>query len=92
MLWKKIQPKLSAGRVQSVAVRIVVERERERIAFRPAAYWSVEGSFAPADRLDEAFQATLLSIDDERVATGRDFDSAGRPKERRIVSAASTKD
>ncbi|MBW3666008.1 MAG: type I DNA topoisomerase [Actinobacteria bacterium] len=81
VLWKKIQPKLSAGRVQSVAVRIVVERERERIAFNPAAYWGLEGSFAPADDLDQAFDATLLSIGEERVATGRDFDSTGKAKE-----------
>jgi len=80
VLWKKIQPKLSAGRVQSVAVRIVVERERERIAFQPAVYWSLEGSFAPADRLDQTFQATLVSIDGQRVATGRDFASTGQAK------------
>jgi DNA topoisomerase-1 len=80
VLWKKVQPRLSAGRVQSVAVRIVVERERERMAFVPAGYWSVEGSFAPADDLDKTFPATLYAIDDARVATGRDFDSDGRPK------------
>ena len=80
VLWKKIQPKLSAGRVQSVAVRIVVERERERIAFRPASYWSLEGRFSPADRLDQVFEGTLVSIDGQRVATGRDFDSRGETK------------
>ena len=58
VLWKKIQPKLSAGRVQSVAIRIVVERERERIAFTSAGYWSIEGTFAPQDGLDQRFSAT----------------------------------
>lgn len=80
VLWKKVQPKLSAGRVQSVAVRIVVERERERMAFVPAGYWSIEGSFAPAEDLDKTFDATLVSVDDTKVATGRDFDSEGKPK------------
>lgn len=77
VLWKKIQPKLSAGRVQSVAIRVVVERERERMAFVPAAYWSIEGSFAPSADLDKTFPATLHSIDGSRVATGKDFDSEG---------------
>jgi DNA topoisomerase-1 len=85
VLWKKVQPKLSAGRVQSVAVRIVVERERERMAFVSAAYWSIEGSFAPADEIDKKFGATLLSVDDERVATGRDFDSRGVAKKGALV-------
>lgn len=85
VLWKKIQPKLSAGRVQSVAVRIVVERERERMAFVTAGYWSLEGSFAPVDDLDKTFEATLVSIDDERVATGRDFDSSGEGKKDVVV-------
>ena len=80
VLWKKIQPKLSAGRVQSVAVRIVVERERERIEFVPAAYWGVDGSFARSDDLDQPFDATLHSLDDTRIAVGRDFDSSGKPK------------
>ncbi len=90
VLWKKIQPKLSAGRVQSVAVRIVVERERERMAFVPAGYWSLEGSFAPVDDLDKTFEATLVSIDDERVATGRDFDSSGEAKKDVVVLAQET--
>ncbi len=78
VLWKKVQPRLSAGRVQSVAIRIVVERERERMAFVPAGYWSIEGSFAPASDLDAAFGATLFSVDGQRVATGRDFDATGK--------------
>jgi DNA topoisomerase-1 len=80
VLWRKVQQGLSAGRVQSVAVRIVVERERERMRFTTASYWSVEGKFAPADDLDQAFDATLLQVDEARVATGKDFDSNGKPK------------
>ena len=83
VLWKKVLPKLSAGRVQSVATRIVVERERERMAFHAADYWSLEGTFAvpkPAAATDEGEPTTrpraLVSVDDSRVATGRDFDAA----------------
>lgn len=78
VLWKKVQPKLSAGRVQSVAVRVVVERERERISFVSAGYWSIEGSFAKQDDLDQVFAASLHSVDGKRVATGKDFDSDGQ--------------
>jgi DNA topoisomerase-1 len=77
VLWKKVLPKLSAGRVQSVATRIVVERERQRMAFRTANYWDIEGVFAPAVRKDgdpATFSATLVALGDERIATGRDFD------------------
>ncbi|MEO6700196.1 MAG: type I DNA topoisomerase [Jatrophihabitantaceae bacterium] len=79
VLWKKVLPKLSAGRVQSVATRIVVERERQRMAFHTANYWDIEGTFAPAVRKDgdpETFGATLVALGDERIATGRDFDPA----------------
>ncbi|HEX7099424.1 MAG TPA: type I DNA topoisomerase [Acidimicrobiia bacterium] len=76
VLWKKVATGLSAGRVQSVAVRIVVERERERMAFRSASYWDIVGRFAKAG--DAAtFDATLASIDGARIASGRDFDSTG---------------
>jgi DNA topoisomerase I len=85
VLWKKVQPKLSAGRVQSVAVRIVVERERERMAFVPAGYWSIEGSFAPAEDTEKRFEATLVSVDDARVATGKEFDAGGRSKKGVLV-------
>jgi DNA topoisomerase-1 len=86
VLWKKVLPKLSAGRVQSVATRIVVERERERMNFHSADYWSLEGTFAvpkPGAGTDEGepttVRAKLVSVDDSRVATGRDFDaSTGR--------------
>ncbi|MDP9391436.1 MAG: type I DNA topoisomerase [Actinomycetota bacterium] len=83
VLWKKVLPKLSAGRVQSVATRIVVERERERMAFHAADYWSLEGTFAvprPKTATDAGepttVRAKLVSVDDSRVATGRDFDPA----------------
>jgi DNA topoisomerase-1 len=79
VLWKKVLPRLSAGRVQSVATRMVVERERARMAFHSAEYWDVEATFAPVDRKPndpETFTATLVSVDDLRLATGRDFDPA----------------
>ena len=80
VLWKKVLPKLSAGRVQSVATRIVVERERQRMAFHVAEYWDIEGTFSTQQQ-DSAgnpssFTATLVGLDDERIATGRDFDPA----------------
>jgi DNA topoisomerase-1 len=85
VLWKKVMPQLSAGRVQSVAVRLVVDRERERIAFRTARYWDLEAEFAPdrpAAGPDEvsSFPATLVSVDGSRVAQGRDFTPAGELK------------
>jgi len=82
VLWKKVLPRLSAGRVQSVATRIVVERERQRMAFRTANYWDIEGTFSPTahpkgDAVNPAtFSATLVALGDERIATGRDFDPA----------------
>jgi DNA topoisomerase-1 len=76
VLWRKVQPKLSAGRVQSVAVRIVVEREHERMAFRSASYWDLLGTFRPRDDID--FTASLTALDGRPVATGKDFDSEGR--------------
>ena len=79
VLWKKVLPRLSAGRVQSVATRIVVERERQRMAFHTANYWDIEGTFAPTNRKPndpETFSATLVALGDERIATGRDFDPA----------------
>ena len=85
VLWRKVQQGLSAGRVQSVAVRIVVERERERMAFTSASYWSLEGTFAPAADLDKTFEATLLQVDEQRVATGKEFDADGKPKEGVLV-------
>ena len=79
VLWRKVKAGLSAGRVQSVATRMVVERERERMAFRSANYWDVEGEFTP-DAASSAFTARLSSVDGRRVATGRDFGDDGRLK------------
>ena len=79
VLWKKVMPQLSAGRVQSVAVRLVVAREKERIAFRPARYWDLEAEFAPQPADEDAtwFAATLVALDGRRIAQGRDFTPAG---------------
>nr|WP_051053536.1 type I DNA topoisomerase [Mycolicibacterium chubuense] len=81
VLWKKVAPKLSAGRVQSVATRIIVSRERERMAFRSAGYWDVtaelDASVSDAQASPPTFTAKLNTVDGRRVATGRDFDSLG---------------
>ncbi len=74
VLWKKVMPRLSAGRVQSVATRLVVDRERERMRFVAAAYWDILGTFDPG-----SFDARLLAVDGKRVAQGRDFDEDGAP-------------
>ncbi|GEB50293.1 type I DNA topoisomerase [Streptomyces cacaoi] len=86
VLWKKVMPRLSAGRVQSVATRLVVERERERIAFRSAEYWDLTGTFAgqagDASAGDPGtFGARLVSVDGRRVAQGRDFGPDGQLKD-----------
>jgi DNA topoisomerase-1 len=75
VLWRKVGPGLSAGRVQSAATRLVVDRERERLAFVPASYWGLTAEFATEDA--GAFGARLARIDGDRVATGRDFDDHG---------------
>ncbi|KOV57763.1 DNA topoisomerase I [Streptomyces sp. NRRL WC-3618] len=84
VLWKKVMPRLSAGRVQSVATRLVVERERERIAFRSAEYWDLTGTFATGRAGDSSdpssLVARLTAVDGRRVAQGRDFDSLGQLK------------
>jgi DNA topoisomerase-1 len=77
VLWRKIRPRLSAGRVQSPAIRIVVERERERMAFVAASYWDIVGEFSVTDGEEVTFPAALVSVDDRKVATGRDFDDSG---------------
>ena len=79
VLWMKVARGLSAGRVQSVAVRIVVERERERMAFRAAQYWDLEGTFEK-DGDSTQFTGSLVAIDGTRVASGRDFNSVGEPQ------------
>ncbi|MGX9887368.1 type I DNA topoisomerase [Streptomyces sp. NPDC002276] len=84
VLWKKVMPRLSAGRVQSVATRLVVERERERIAFRSAEYWDLTGTFGTGRAGDasdpSSLVARLQAVDGKRVAQGRDFDSLGQIK------------
>ena len=72
VLWKKVRSQLSAGRVQSVALRLLVQRERERIAFRSAEYWDLEAQLEPGP-----FKATLTAVDGVRIATGRDFGRDG---------------
>jgi len=74
LLWRKIKPRLSAGRVQSVAVRLIVERERQRMAFVSATYWDLLGTFAKSN--GESFEATLISVDGRKIPSGRDFDPA----------------
>ena len=79
VLWRKVGPGLSAGRVQSAATRLVVDRERERLAFVSAAYWDLAAELAPqADAAGSAFEAKLARLDGRRVASGRDFDDRGR--------------
>ncbi len=81
VLWKKVMSGLSAGRVQSVATRLVVDKERDRMAFRTASYWDLEGTFDAGAKHDERmFPAKLHSIDDKRVARGSDFTSLGELK------------
>ncbi|HEV7133304.1 MAG TPA: type I DNA topoisomerase [Gaiellaceae bacterium] len=80
VLWKKIMPRLSAGRVQSVATRLVVERERERHDFVRAQWWDIEATFDP-----ESFAARLVSVDAKRVAQGRDFGPDGTSKSKDVV-------
>ncbi|RAO03857.1 DNA topoisomerase [Micromonospora saelicesensis] len=76
VLWKKVMPRLSAGRVQSVATRIVVERERQRMAFRTAEYWDILVTLAVANAGEgpRAFNATLIALNGDRIATGKDFE------------------
>ncbi len=87
VLWKKVQTGLSAGRVQSVAVRLIVDREEERLAFRAATYWDLEARLSGDDR---EFVATLARLGPARVATGKDFDAKGELTGRnaRVLSEA----
>jgi DNA topoisomerase I len=96
VLWKKVAPKLSAGRVQSVATRIIVSRERERMAFRSAGYWDVtaelDASVSDPEASPPKFTAKLNLVDGRRVASGRDFDSVGavkKPDEVLVLDEAS---
>jgi DNA topoisomerase-1 len=74
VLWRRVNRGLSAGRVQSPSIRLIVDRERERIAFVSAGYWDIELTTATAP----SFTATLVAVDGTRVASGKDFDSSGR--------------
>ena len=85
VLWKKVMPRLSAGRVQSVATRVIVERERERMAFIPAEYWDLTASLTPAQARSAEFDAKLVAVDGKRIAQGRDFDDRGRLKGEALV-------
>src|SRR5688572_27152925 len=90
VLWKKVQTGLSAGRVQSVAVRLIVEREEERRAFRTGVYWDIEASLQGEGR---QFTATLIRLADQRIASGKDFDpQSGRLKNQnvRLLDEAAT--
>ncbi|KAA6218317.1 type I DNA topoisomerase [Streptomyces filamentosus] len=89
VLWKKVMRGLSAGRVQSVATRLVVERERERIAFRSAEYWDLTGTFSTGRAGDpsdpSSLTARLAAVDGKRVAQGRDFGADGRLKSEAVL-------
>jgi DNA topoisomerase I len=76
VLWRKVMPRLSAGRVQSVATRMVVERERARMRFRSATWWGIDGTFANA-AAPAGFGAALVALGGATVATGKDFDENG---------------
>ncbi|WP_369357938.1 type I DNA topoisomerase [Streptomyces sp. cg2] len=95
VLWKKVMPRLSAGRVQSVATRLVVERERERIAFRSAEYWDLTGTFSTGRAGDASDPSTLTArlttVDGRRVAQGRDFGPNGQLKDQEGSEATSGK-
>jgi DNA topoisomerase-1 len=80
VLWKKVMPRISAGRVQSVATRLIVERERERMAFVASNWWDLTAE------TDQNFTARLISVDDKRLATTNDFDSNGALKEKNASS------
>ena len=86
VLWKKVMPRLSAGRVQSVATRVIVERERERMAFISADYWDLTAELdTKKNELNNAFSARLTAVDGKRVAQGRDFCDRGELKDGTLV-------
>ena len=89
VLWRKVMPRLSAGRVQSVATRMVVERERARMRFRSATWWGVEGTFTQAP--PSSFGATLVALGGATVATGKDFDEHGEQTRQGRASASSAR-
>jgi DNA topoisomerase I len=77
VLWRKVMPRLSAGRVQSVATRMVVERERARMRFHSSTWWGVEGTFSHPESASGGFGATLVALGGSTVATGKDFNDDG---------------
>jgi DNA topoisomerase I len=81
VLWKKSSGR-SAGRVQSVATRILVERERARMRFRTASYWDIDGTFA---KEADSFGATLVALDGRKLATGKDFSEVGELQRDAVV-------
>jgi DNA topoisomerase-1 len=81
VLWRKVARGLSAGRVQSVATRLLVQRERERIAFESAAYWDVVATLATQEAPPATFESRLVAVDGEKVATSKDFTSVGELKQ-----------
>ncbi len=85
VLWRKVRQGLSAGRVQSPATRIIVDRERDRIAFVAADYFAVAGVFTAGTEPETDFVATLLTVDGTKVATGKDFDATGAVRPDRLV-------
>ncbi|WP_288748682.1 type I DNA topoisomerase, partial [uncultured Corynebacterium sp.] len=88
VLWKKVMPRLSAGRVQSVATRVIVERERERMAFISADYWDLLATLdagAGSGEGPSAFDARLTAVNGKRVAVGRDFDDRGNVKTKDVI-------
>lgn len=94
VLWRKVGPKLSAGRVQSAATRLVVDRERERLAFVSSEYWDLAAAFVPrAGAVDPTpFEARLVRLDGRRLATGGDFNDRGELKTRASESIRLGKD
>lgn len=86
VLWKKVMPRLSAGRVQSVATRVIVERERERMAFVSASYWDLVARLdTKKDEPSHEFEARLTAVDGKRVAQGRDFNDRGELKDSSVT-------
>lgn len=86
VLWKKVMPRLSAGRVQSVATRVIVERERERMGFVSADYWDLTAELdTKKDEINSVFNARLTAVDGKRVAQGRDFTDRGELKDNKVI-------
>ncbi|WP_157155241.1 MULTISPECIES: type I DNA topoisomerase [unclassified Diaminobutyricimonas] len=85
VLWRKVGPGLSAGRVQSAATRLVVDRERERLAFVSAGYWGLTTRLHPATGTEQ-FAARLNRLDGRKVATGSDFDDKGQLKKSEVIA------